>query len=121
KILPAERAADLRFFGLRIANLNRKIFLKKFERTVDRAHRDRHVIELHSNSLRQRHFYSPFDVQVPERPGRKRTRSRGSLRIISGHAFQNFPAYTCADCVAREIGGTSKKFEPRVELRAVRL
>src|SRR5580692_9829833 len=49
------------------------------------------------------------------RPGRKRHSSRNELRSTSGHPLAIFPAYIRSDWSTRDIVGTSKKFEPRVQ------
>src|SRR5580704_16463704 len=49
------------------------------------------------------------------RPGRKRHSSRNELRSTSGHPLTIFPAYIRSDWTTRDIVGTSKKFEPRVQ------
>src|ERR1700720_2875317 len=49
------------------------------------------------------------------RPGRKRHSSRNELRSTSGHPLTIFSVYMRTDWSTREIIGTSKKFEPRVQ------
>ena len=49
------------------------------------------------------------------RPGRKRHSSRNELRKTSGHPLTIFSVYMRTDWSTRDMVGTSKKFEPRVQ------
>src|SRR5579862_8339870 len=122
KILPIERSADLLVERFGAAQLDRKVLREKLVGTVDGLHRNRNVIELQTDIVSRSHAKTKLlsgkcTPYFAARPGRNRHSSRNELRSTSGHPLTIFSAYMRADWSIREIIGTSKKFEPRVQPR----